>query len=1057
AVGMERECSQNDCAHSWRDATIKRKAWARSRESWQTPECQDAEREPHAEPMEEKPSIAEDPGTLPGFSLFSHLLYFPSPYFIIFFSVSELLDLYEEDPEETLYNLGFGTEEPDISTKIPSRFFNGSSSARGIDIKVYLAAQLQRMELENPNSALTSRFRQIEVLTTVANAFNSLYSQVSGQPVQMIGSSEAEPADVSTEKKSSQARNVAKIIKKTLTKHNLLNLGLGDLALTSSEQGDKGDVSRAEAEEKNELKQSKAFRRKESPWLATVAEETNVGAVRSDANLANGDLESKETHFTPQGSLSREDTLWREEAKASATIIPDKEPSGQRINPLVAHLLTQPKDSFEMEEVECPLSPPYCSLVAILALCDIKHPLRMASQQSDSSGFADDPSPDGSTSFLKVQESSDSCDSENTVMSSSFEHSIPLDHPVFEKLLEGSELLTVVTGADSSNMGMRNEAGGGEEVPSGFPLLSKPTTENGPTAEPTGVSTTETGPTAEPISASTAEIGTTAESTYGPTRELISTTTAEPTDVPTGVERGLAEDPIGSLTPESVGVPNAEHVLAAEPSIGPVSATEHGPSVADTMVDGPSPLAHGDTHQKASSVYKATLTTGGRLVAQQRFPLRRSRSLPTSLLSPACVVSTIKIQIQPGGLKRCTPPTFSYRYTPEEEYEEEEEEAAGSVMDGGDMKWETTSSASMVNSPPNARPQQMDEHLGRMPSHLPRMSPHLRGSSCSLHSIPPDWPQRPQVDHSQLWSACSVPNLHRTCSPYGCVPYDHFNSPGSMQLRRVLHDIRTLNLSPAPFPLPPQNTLQEMQGIRRSLNTYRAQMMNLELALVRQQCSVYQDLSEEERWEEIQLQQLRSAVRQEMQELELQLEDRLLSLEEQLRFMFSFPFRCISGSQDGHLVEHLLPDSNRSGECKEHRPLQESIQYFLLTLGPPYPQGSEVTREQLGYGGRHGVTGSNASSRSTSPCQSAPSGGPAWDHRSQSPGSSSPPRERVYRASVCLTPAPPPRPGVTPSLDAKQPDQADAGPTRASAGEGGGGEAANSPQLQQLLQQVRGG
>ncbi|XP_042563752.1 protein ITPRID2 isoform X2 [Clupea harengus] len=101
-------------------------------------------------------------------------------------SISEVLQMCSEDAEETLYHLGFGCDEPQVTARIPSRFFNFPSQLHGINFRLFLESQLRRVSQEDPNLSLASRFRQVEVLTTMANAFYSLYSHVSRTPLQKL-------------------------------------------------------------------------------------------------------------------------------------------------------------------------------------------------------------------------------------------------------------------------------------------------------------------------------------------------------------------------------------------------------------------------------------------------------------------------------------------------------------------------------------------------------------------------------------------------------------------------------------------------------------------------------------------------------------------------------------------------------------------------------------------------------------------------------------------------------------------------------------------------------
>uniref|UniRef100_UPI0037E925F4 protein TESPA1 n=1 Tax=Semicossyphus pulcher TaxID=241346 RepID=UPI0037E925F4 len=105
-------------------------------------------------------------------------------------SVSDVLQMCAEDAEETLFELGFGCDEPQVTVRIPPRFFTFPSLAQGINFRLFLDSQLRRIKEEDPGLSLASRFRQVQVLTAMANAFYSLYSHVSRTPLQKLATPE---------------------------------------------------------------------------------------------------------------------------------------------------------------------------------------------------------------------------------------------------------------------------------------------------------------------------------------------------------------------------------------------------------------------------------------------------------------------------------------------------------------------------------------------------------------------------------------------------------------------------------------------------------------------------------------------------------------------------------------------------------------------------------------------------------------------------------------------------------------------------------------------------
>uniref|UniRef100_A0A7M4EUL5 ITPR interacting domain containing 1 n=1 Tax=Crocodylus porosus TaxID=8502 RepID=A0A7M4EUL5_CROPO len=303
-------------------------------------------------------------------------------------SITELLQLWEKDPVEILLDLGFGKEEPDICTKLPSRFLSSASVAKGINICVFLEAQKQRMDVENPD--LYERFRQLEVLDHVASAFSSLLNNVNNQQERTEDSTGVE--------------NMMDMQNKTAMEMRAKRRRIGELLRRVSRQA----TVKQQSAQASENSKSCSAGEKQSPASAGMDDciETRMGFSENKIldSVTKEKFPTEEdalTSQTPQmlglKTLALSHIPVRQSCLLSSSEMPAKDRTRKESNLLLTQTLRKlsrlnckPPDSFEMEEIqsfedETPWGNPLdCTSGAVVT--------RANSYQSDSSGFLEEQS-----------------------------------------------------------------------------------------------------------------------------------------------------------------------------------------------------------------------------------------------------------------------------------------------------------------------------------------------------------------------------------------------------------------------------------------------------------------------------------------------------------------------------------------------------------------------------------------------------------------------------------------------------------------------------------------
>ncbi|KAK5849721.1 hypothetical protein PBY51_014032 [Eleginops maclovinus] len=275
-------------------------------------------------------------------------------------SVMDILNLWNDDPEEVLLEMGFGCDEPDLSGRIPARFINYQSQARGINLQVFLEAQQNRLDLENPD--VSNRFRQLEVLHQVTTAFSSLVGSSSPLKVPL--------GKAMTPEARERRRHVGMLFRRASKKSLSQNPNQKSTTPTADSPPCAAPGSMQPpsslSDNKSTLKRAKPGVL-ETVFLSPLAEEQGPGP---DPNMA---------AFPVQEGGLRHEPLTEGQPRPPGNVLPRKRSPGQT------------KESFEIEEIhsfdESSVTGSYTGGAEHLARSFI----RTNSCQSDSSGFLEEP------------------------------------------------------------------------------------------------------------------------------------------------------------------------------------------------------------------------------------------------------------------------------------------------------------------------------------------------------------------------------------------------------------------------------------------------------------------------------------------------------------------------------------------------------------------------------------------------------------------------------------------------------------------------------------------